>query len=257
MDARKGDFSAHADCFYRNAYNYMIPGGGYQNNSFVSTNGQSIGLSYSTDRGYIGTALIRFASHYGIPGGEEAELLTNIDMEQVKWLTKGEFRPSSGLVEAVRLWTGVSWYRHTELGLPHQHGARGGGRGTRGRGRGTLTGQHVHGTFKSQAFEGRLEVQHVPFGTAIGTARGALGIQLNYENIDTIGEAREFLAPARTFSVASYLFEELEITPSTRVQAAGRIEFVKVNGYAADIPSSNLPPPDELSTTSRSVPSCR
>lgn len=239
MDARKDGFSAHADVFNRNAYNYMIPGGGYQNNSFVSTNGQAIGLSYSTDRGYIGTALTRFASHYGIPGGEEAELLSNIDMQQVKWLTKGEFRPGSGLVEAVRLWTGVSWYHHAELGLAHEEEAEVLG-----------PGQHVHGTFESHAFEGRLEVQHVPFGTAIGLARGSLGIQMNYENIDTTGEAREFLAPARTFSVASYLFEELEITPRTRVQAAGRIEFVKVNGYAADVPRSNLPPPDELTTTS-------
>ncbi|MCW5737754.1 MAG: TonB-dependent receptor [Enhydrobacter sp.] len=238
VDARKDGFSAHADSFYRSAYNYMIPGGGYQNNSFVTTNGQSMGLSYSTDRGYIGTALVRFASHYGIPGGEEAQLLTNIDMEQVKWLTKGEFRPSSGLVEAVRLWTGVSWYRHAERGLAHEEEAEELG-----------PGQHTHGTFQSQAFEGRLEVQHVPFGTRIGTARGALGIQMNYDNIDTTGEAREFIAPARTFSVASYLFEELEIAPKTRVQAAGRIEYVRVNGYAADFPPSNLPPPDELSTT--------
>ena len=253
MDARKGGFSAHADSFYRSAYNYIIPGGGYQNNSFVTTNGQSIGLSYSTDRGYIGTALTRFASHYGIPGGEEAQLLTNIDMEQVKWLTKGEFRPSFGLFEAVRFWTGVSWYRHSELGLAHQHEhgeeeeeeeeeheheeEQAG------------VGQRVHGTFKSRAFEGRLEFQHVPFATAIGTARGAFGVQLNYEDIDTTGEAREFLAPTRTISAASYLFEELEITPSTRVQGAGRIEFVRVNGYAADVPRSNLPPPDELSTT--------
>jgi iron complex outermembrane receptor protein len=256
MDARKGGFSAHADAFYRNAYNYIIPGGGYQDNSFVNTNGQSIGLSYSFDRGYIGTALTRFASHYGIPGGEEAQMLTNIAMEQVKWLTKGEFRPSSGLVEAVRLWTGVSWYHHAERGLPHQHEDE---HEEEHEGEEEHEhehaqeqpgyGQRVHGTFKSQAFEGRIEVQHVPFGTAIGTARGALGVQLNYENIFTTGEAREFLEPARTFSVASYLFEELEITPRTRVQAAGRIEFVKVNGYAADIPRSNLPPPDELSTT--------
>lgn len=253
VDARKGGFSAHADVFNRSAYNYMIPGGGYQNNSFVSSNGQSMGLSYSFDRGYIGTAVTRFASHYGIPGGEEAQLLTNIDMEQVKWLTKGEFRPTSGLVEAVRLWTGVSWYRHSELGLPHQHEHEEHEEGEEEEHEHEEAqpglGQRVHGTFQSRAFEGRLEFQHVPFGTRIGTVRGALGVQMNYENIETTGEAFEFLAPARTFGVATYLFEELEITPSTRVQAAGRVEFVRVNGYAANIPSSNLPPPDELSTT--------
>ena len=251
VDARKGGFSVHGDFFNRNANNYMIPGGSFQNNSFVNTNGQALGLSYSTDSGYIGTALTRFASNYGIPGGEEAQLLTNIDMEQVKWLTKGEFRPSAGIFESVRFWTGVSWYRHDERGLPHQHTHEHEEEEEEHEDEQEqpFTGQRVHGTFKSHAFEGRLELQHVPFGTAIGSVRGAFGVQLNYDAIDTTGEAREYLAPARTISAASYLFEELEITPSTRVQAAGRVEFVKVNGYAANIPANNLPPPEELSTT--------
>lgn len=240
VDARKGGFSVHGDFFNRNANNYMIPGGSFQKNSYVNTNGQALGVSYSTDSGYIGTAVTRFASNYGIPGGEEAQLLSNIDMEQVKWLTKGEIRPSSGLFELVRFWTGVSWYRHEERGLEHQE---------EGEPAGPFTGQVVHGTFKSTAFEGRLELQHVPFGTAIGSVRGAFGLQMNFDAIDTKGEAREYLAPAQTINAASYLFEELEITPKTRVQAAGRVELVKVNGYAANIPASNLPPPDELNVT--------
>jgi iron complex outermembrane receptor protein len=240
VDARKGGFSVHGDVFNRNANNYIIPGGTYQQNSFVNTNGQSLGLSYSNDSGYIGTAVTRFASHYGIPGGEEAQLLTNIQMEQVKWLTKGEIRSSSGPIEAVRFWTGYSWYRHSELGLPHEEELE----------EGAPYAQTVHGTIESRAFEGRLEFQHAPFGTGIGTVRGAFGLQVNYDDIVTDGELREFLLPARTVGGAAYLFEELEITPSTRVQAAGRIEFVRVIGSAADVPSSNLPPPEELSTFS-------
>ncbi|MGU3496278.1 TonB-dependent receptor [Xanthobacteraceae bacterium A53D] len=258
VDARKGPWAVHVDAFGRDAGDYSIPGGGTQANSFVRSEGQAVGLTYNFDGGYVGTALTRFASTYGIPGGEEAELKTNINMEQIKWLTKGEFRPQAGPIEVVRFWTGLSRYKHNEWGLPHQH-------------------EHdhdhdhddeddhdhdhdhdheefdplsqvqrVHGTFKSKALEGRLELQHVPFATPIGTARGALGFQVNYDDLDTFGEAAEFLAPARTFSMASYLFEEIDLRPGTRLQAAGRIESVTINGAAADIPLTYLPPPEEL-----------
>ncbi|TCT05675.1 TonB-dependent receptor [Aquabacter spiritensis] len=257
IDARQGAVAFHADAFGRTASDYSIPGGGVQPNSFVRTEGQSVGLTYNFDQGYIGTALVRFASNYGIPGGEEAALQTNIDMEQIKWLTKGEFRPLSGPVEAVRFWTGLSRYHHNELGLPHQHEDEDDHDHEDGEEHAEHeeefdplgTAQRVHGTFNSKAFEGRVEIQHVPFATAFGVSRGALGFQINYDDLDTFGEAREFLAPARTFIAASYLFEEVEITPSTRFQAAGRIETVRINGAAGDIPDTYLPPPDDLTTT--------
>lgn len=257
LDARAGAFAVHVDAFGRDASDYSIPGGGVQPNSFVRTEGQSIGLTYNFDGGYIGTALVRFASNYGIPGGEEAELQTNIEMEQIKWLTKGEFRPLSGPVEAVRFWTGLSRYHHDELGLPHEHDhEHDHDEGEEDHEEEEEAGfdplgqnQRVHGTFNSRAFEGRMEIQHVPFATPVGLARGALGFQVNYDDLDTFGEAREFLAPARTFSMASYLFEEVEFTPTTRLQAAGRVEAVNINGAAGDIPATYLPPPDELTTT--------
>lgn len=241
VDARKGAFAVHADAFGRSASDYAIPGG-VEANSYVRTNGQAVGLTYNFDGGYVGTAVTRFASNYAIPGGEEAELKTNIDMEQVKWLSKGEFALNTGLFETVRFWTGVSSYRHDELGLAHEHEDDDDHDHH-------AAGEQVHGTFESRAFEGRIELAHVPVSTRFGALTGALGFQLNYDDLDTFGEAEEFLAPATTFRAASYLFEELKLSRTLRLQLAGRVEGVNISGAKGDIPADNLPPPDELSTT--------
>lgn len=259
VDARQGAFSFHGDAFGRSASDYSIPGGGVQENSYVRSDGQAVGLTYHFDGGYVGTALTRFASNYGIPGGEEAELKTNIDMEQIKWLTKGEFSPAGGPVETVRFWTGVSSYRHDELGLPHAHEhddhdhdedhAHEDDHDEHEHEEASAAYEQVHGTFKSRAFEGRVELQHVPVATGLGPLRGALGFQLSYDDLDTEGEAEEFLAPNTTLRAAAYLFEEMALTDTLRVQAAGRIEGVDIDGAKGDIPASYLPPPDELTTT--------
>ncbi|GGF55096.1 TonB-dependent receptor [Azorhizobium oxalatiphilum] len=248
VDARQGAWAVHADAFGRSFGDYSIPGGGKEANTYVRSNGQAVGLTYNFDGGYVGSALTRFASTYGIPGGEEAELQTNIDMEQLKWLSKGEYRFASGPVESVRFWTGLSKYEHSERGLEHEHDHE---EGEEESAADILAAnqQVTHGSFKSKAFEGRVEIAHVPVGTPIGLMRGALGFQFNYTDLDTTGEMYEFLAPTRTTSAASYLFEEFTLAPSTRVQMAGRIEGVKVNGAAGDIPANYLPPPEELTTT--------
>ncbi len=300
IDARKGNFSFHADAFGRTASDYAIPGGGVQPNSYVRSNGQALGLTYHFDTGYIGTAFIRYASRYGIPGGEEAELRTNIDMEQLKWLTKGEFNLSDGPIQTIRFWTGLSSYRHDERGLPHAHDHdhdhdhdHGGGGDDHDHDHGHDHGhnhdhdhdhghdhahshdhdhdhdhdhghgddddhhdhanilpgmEYVHGTFKGRALEGRLELQHVPVTTGLGLLNGALGFQVNYENLDTTGEAEDFLAPYNTTRAAAYLFEELDLSDSLRLQAAARIETVYIDGARANIPGNYLPPPEELFT---------
>ncbi|MGE4371352.1 MAG: TonB-dependent receptor [Xanthobacter sp.] len=265
LDARKDAFAFHFDAFGRDAEDYDIPGG-VQENSWVRTNGQAVGLTYNFDSGYIGTAIERFSSDYAIPGGEEAEMRTHIEMEQLKWLSKGEFNLDSGPIETVRFWAGLSRYRHNELGLPHAHEHEEDDDHDHDHdhdhnddhdhddhdhadGDDVLNQlETVHGTFRSHAFEGRLEFQHVPFSLPFGVARGALGVQVNYDDLETSGEAREFLAPARTSNVAAYLFEEVELTLTTRLQAAARVEAVNIHGEAANIPADYLPPPDQLTT---------
>ncbi len=88
----------------------------------------------------------------------------------------------------------------------------------------------------------------MPVTTGLGMLNGALGFQFNYEKMDTSGEAEEFLAPFTTTRAATYLFEELDLTETLRLQAAGRIEAVNVKGAQGNVPANYLPPPDELIT---------
>jgi iron complex outermembrane receptor protein len=57
----------------------------------------------------------------------------------------------------------------------------------------------------------------------------------------TTGEFLEFLPPAQTDRYAGYLFEELGLTPSLRLQAAGRLELVRIDGATSTFPTENLP----------------
>ena len=52
-------------------------------------------MSRIGDDGYVGVALVRFNSLYGIPGEEAAEERPRIDLEQDKLLAKGEWRPDA------------------------------------------------------------------------------------------------------------------------------------------------------------------
>ncbi len=53
-------------------------------------------------------------------------------------------------------------------------------------------------------------------------------------------EASGLISPADTRKVAAFLFSNLELTPTTRLQAAGRIETVSIDGTAATFPSDFL-----------------
>ncbi|WP_137388017.1 TonB-dependent receptor [Rhodoligotrophos defluvii] len=266
LDQRSTTAAIHADAFGRKAKSYDTPDG-IQKNSAVETNGQSLGMAYFFGRGFIGSALTRFASIYEIPGGEEAELKTKIDMEQLKWTGKGEYYPVGGFLDAVRLWFGISRYAHDEIGLPHDHGHDhdhdhdhdhhaahdDDHRHDHGHDHDHDHdhGQeepHVHGTFENREYEGRIETQHRPFATGLGDVTGAWGLQVDHRNLSTKGEARAFIAPAETTQIAGYIFEELSLTPATRLQVAGRLEGVRVDGRAPIVPPDYVPPPDELET---------
>ena len=239
-----GNWVLHGDVFGRKDHDYRLPGGGSQANSFVRTDGAALGLSYIGEQGSVGTAISHTRSLYGIPGGEEAELGTSIDMEQFRWSNRGEYRPESRVIRSLRYWLGFTRYRHEEWGLEHhehdhehghdhaeehEHEEEAAG------------GRLVHGTFRNRSWEGRLEMQHQPLRTGIGVLDGTLGFSFERQRLRTTGEALDFLPPARTNRYAAYLFEELGLTPSLRLQAAARIEAVGIKGATADFSSGLLP----------------
>ncbi|AOO79692.1 TonB-dependent receptor [Bosea vaviloviae] len=224
IDARSGQFVVHGDIYHRNAEDYHIPGG-TQFNSYVRSDGQAIGGSYflPDNRGFIGVSLSHFTSLYGIPGADARATRTRIDLEQTKLASKGEFQIDGGFIDTLRFWVGGSVYRHQEQGLND------GG------------GFETAAVFKNREIEGRVEAQLKPLETGIGGLTSAFGLQLGRQEIGTSGEAGELLPPADTNSAGFYNFNELQLRPGTKLQAAGRIDYVDVKGTATNFPAGYLP----------------
>lgn len=204
ITAGSGAFAVHADAFKRSAGDYDTPVG-RMTNSFVETEGFSVGGSLIGPQGFMGLAFTHYDALYGIPA-EDAR----IDMIQDKIQSRGEWRVGGFGIEAIRYWFGASDYRHKEI----------------------VPGEPLPGSiFTNKEVEGRFEMQHLPVATAFGELRGAVGTQLGRRK--TIGDSLEgddLLAPARTSTLAAFIFEELQITQRLRLQAAARIEHTTVDG---------------------------
>jgi iron complex outermembrane receptor protein len=221
VEGRAADFAVHADYAKRVASDYRIPGG-TQANTAVNTDSMSIGGSYFFKNGYVGINVSHIDSIYGIPGIESAASQTRIDLQQTKISSKGEFRFDNAFIDTIRFWLGGSIYKHDERGLD-------GGV------------DRVAATFRNNEVEGRAEVQLVPRATSLGLLNTAFGVQAGHQNLGTSGEAGSLLAPSATTRAAAYLFNELNLTQTTRLQAAGRIGIVAVDGTAAMFPAGLLP----------------
>lgn len=209
----------HADAYKRRADDYETPHG-TQENSFVDSETFSVGTSYVWNDGFIGVAFSRFDSLYGIPGGEAAERGVRIDMNQDRFTSRGEWRPKSNGIEAIRYWFGISDYRHDEIGASEDDPS--------------VT--EIGSTFLNDEREARVEVQHQPLPTAFGALNGAVGIQWNDRDMSAAGEGGELLAPNSTTSIAGFMFEELAVTDRLRLQAAARIEQTDIDGTAGIFP---------------------
>jgi iron complex outermembrane receptor protein len=215
VTAGAGNFAVHADAFKRHAGDYDTPDGKVPN-SYVDNQGFSVGTSFVGSSGFLGVSFTRYDALYGI-AGEDA----SIDMRQDKVQSRGEWRVNKSGIEAVRTWFGISDYEHREIE--------------------NATGE-VGSLFLNREYEGRVEVQHQPVRTAFGELRGAVGTQFGSREVSATAfepGADSLLAPARTRSVAAFLFEELQVTQKLRLQAATRIEHTQVEGVGLDFVAPN------------------
>lgn len=213
--------AVHADVYKREGGDYAIPGG-RQANSAVSSAGESIGASSIGPQGYFGFNLAHFASIYHIPGTDGASNNTRIDLDQLKFTSKGEYRPDTDAIDAIRYWAGATKYKHNEIN----------------------NDDGIAATFKNDEQEGRVEVQLAPRQTPFGALTTAVGLQGGHQQLGTSGEAGGLLAPAETTSVAAFSFHELKLSNTLKAQLAGRVEYDAVNGSPGIFPASLLPPPD-------------
>jgi iron complex outermembrane recepter protein len=241
VDVGKGNVAVHADAYARRADDYRIPGypylfppdpaplvNGRQPNSGLRSHGAALGGAYIFDQGFVGLAIAQFNSLYRIPGIEAAETNTRIDMRQTKITSKGEFRPGTFGIEAVRYWLGFTDYKHDELAF--ENGFDG-----------------VQQTFTNRAQEGRVEVQLMPFDLRFAALTSALGVQAASARLAAPGAApgpaSGLFDPNKTDSIAAYAFNELKFSDTLRLQLAGRIEQVRVKGASPDFPAELCPDP--------------
>ena len=229
LDAGHGNFAFHADAFGRRADDYRIPVypylpprdqtlpfSGRQPNSALRSDGQSVGGSYVFEDGFVGVAVSRLASLYRTSGLEATETNTRIDMNQAKVTGKGEYRPPSSAIEAIRFWAGATDYKHDELA--NEGGFDG-----------------VQQTFTNKEQEGRVELQFVPFDLRFATLTAALGVQGAHQRLTAPGLEGGLFDPNRTASVAGFLFNEFRFSDTLRMQVSGRIEAVNVRGAVPDL----------------------
>jgi iron complex outermembrane receptor protein len=243
LDAGGGNFALHADAFGRTGGDYSIPSypylfdptkpfNGRQPNSAARTDGASIGGSYIFDGGFIGAAITQNDALYHIPGIDGTDHLTRIDAHQTKITSKGEYRPDSAAIEAVRFWAGATDYRHNEIGLADPA---------------DLTTLGVRQTFTNKEQEARVEVQLMPFNARFATVTTAFGLQAGHQELtapspDDPGALFNGLwNPNRNTREAGYVFNELKFTDTTKAQIAGRIEHVDLSGSTPDFPADFLP----------------
>lgn len=216
VTAGAGHFAFHADAFKRRTSDYDTPLG-KQLNTFVNSDGFSLGGSFVWRDGFAGVSFTRFDSLYGIPGEEAATARPRIDLVQEKMQSKGEWRVRDYGIEAIRYWFGATRYAHNEVifGAADAHDI-------------------IATRFTNRQHEARAEVQHLPIMTAFGELRGAAGVHWDRKRVAgfAVEEAADGLLDpaARQRALAGFLFEELQITKRLRLQAAGRIESNKADG---------------------------
>ncbi len=173
------------------------------------------GAAYITENANLGFSVSHHDNLYGVPvrysvdpavGAEEVRL----DMKQTRLDWRGEVKPESGFLEAIRLRGGYANYKHNEI---DDTGA-------------------IGTTFLNQGWENRLElVQREHKGW-----RGAIGGQFFLRDLNIIGDEK-FLPRSKTQQYGLFTLQGFDFG-SLRAEAGGRIEH-SILSAAADADLGN------------------
>jgi iron complex outermembrane receptor protein len=184
---------------------------GIAENSNLDIDTAAAGVSWLGDNSFFGVSVSTFDTNYGLPGHghhehheegeeeeeehEEEEEIVRIDLEQTRVDLKGGWLGVSDGIQAINLRFGINEYEHVEL-----------------------EGEEIGTRFSNDAWEGRLEFVHAPWGRW----NGAFGLQLSEREFSAIG-AEAFVPPVDTSTQGIFLVEETE-TENWRFSLGGRIE---------------------------------
>ena len=205
MELSGGNIAAHADGFYRDAGDYDTPLG-RQQNSFFRGYGLSAGASWFPGGGdsRIGLGVTRYDAQYGIPSDD-----TFIDMRQTKVLLRSSFALGSGALRTLNVDGTYGDYVHDEV---------------------DPTGPTILSTFKNREVDGRAELVFNALGPIQSSA---IGVEVQHREFSALGEDRSYLFPTTTDTQSGYLFTDTPIGDRFHVQAAARVEHVRVAGTPA------------------------
>lgn len=222
VEGATGSLAWHVDAFHRQTKDLDIPGYaeskylraleaaeehhdehedekafGSLPNSFVESEGGSIGLSWIGENSYFGGAFSTLDSRYGIPPGAHAheheneegeeehhdeEELVSIDLQQRRFELRGELRNPMTGIKALRWNASFADYTHTEF-----------------------EGSEVGTVFSNEGYDLRMDALHEPWGKF----SGAIGVEFSASDFDAVG-AEAFLPPSETQKSAVMIFEEFE-----------------------------------------------
>lgn len=176
------------------------------------------GAAYITENANLGFSVSHYDNLYGVPvrysldpAVEAEEVRLDVKQTRVDW--RGEVKPDSGFLEAIRLRGGYADYKHNEV---------------------EDTGE-IATTFLNQGWEGRLElVQREKNGW-----RGAIGGQFFLRNLNIIGEEK-FLPKSETQQYGLFTLQSFDFG-AIRAEAGGRIEHSILSASAdADLGNPDI-----------------
>lgn len=207
LNGRAGSLALHADGFSRRKDDYDTPEGVVAN-SFARGSGGALGGSWIGDAGRAGLGVVHYQSTYGIPGEDSF-----IDMQQTKLLLRSEMDLSRGALDSVTVDGGLADYEHSELDA----------------------GNSVLATFRDREWDLRTEVLLGKMGK---WTESAVGAQLQDREFSALGEASDYMSPARMRSGALFAFSEAQLAEALRLQLGARIEQVELDGTPiTDVPT--------------------
>ncbi len=256
FDFGLGNFVAHIDGSFKETQDYDIPGFaesaalraleeaeeaeeedgeaheeeeevfGTLENSATETTSFTGGLSYVGERGYLGFAVHKFDSNYGVPGGHEEEggheegeeeeeegeehdeeEAVTIDLDQIRVDVNGALDLDGQLFSRIQFFGGFADYEHTEFEGPGEVGT----------------------IFANKGYEARLEAIQVERDNW----NGAWGLQIRNRDFSAIGE-EAFVPATETEQIGAYTFQEFDMG-DIHLEGAARFEDSHI-----DSPETNI-----------------
>ncbi len=222
-----GNFALHLDGMKRHANDYKIPGyaeldrdpeeemeKGVLENSSIESESVALGASWVGEHGFIGLAVSRLDSNYGIVGGHDhgEEGDSRIDLGSTRHDFEASVNePVSGIHRIRTRWTYTD-YNHNEV---EANGA-------------------VAVTFLNEEVGGRVEIVHHP----LGGWQGAFGVQYHNKDFSAVGE-EEYVLPSKLESIAAFLLEKNDLG-KWHVELGARYEHQDTSSAAGEGTSHDL-----------------